>query len=76
MIWNNRAQHMEGTVQLDERAVKSGQAVSRQAAKNAVIWLINKTLARRNIKLIGRMSGVRIRMTPRAHRTRSFNPTG
>ena len=33
------------TVRLDEKTVKSGQANSRDAAKNSVVWLIDKMLA-------------------------------
>jgi len=39
------------TVRLDEKTVKSGQANSRDAAKNSVVWLIDKTLASKKMKL-------------------------
>jgi hypothetical protein len=33
------------TVRLDEKTVKTGEASSRAAAKNTVVWLIDKALA-------------------------------
>jgi hypothetical protein len=33
------------TVQLDEKTVKSGEAPSRNAARNNVVWLIDKATA-------------------------------
>jgi hypothetical protein len=39
------------TVQLDEKTVKSGVASSRDAAKNSVVWLIDKALALKKAKL-------------------------
>jgi len=39
------------TVHLDGRTVKSGKASSRDAAKSIVVWLIDKTLARKKSKL-------------------------
>jgi hypothetical protein len=32
------------TVHLDEKTIKSGQATSRTAAMNSVVWLIDKSL--------------------------------
>ena len=32
------------TVRLDEKTMKSGQATSRAAAMNSVVWLIDKAL--------------------------------
>jgi hypothetical protein len=32
------------TVHLDEKTIKSGQATSRAAAMNSVVWLIDRTL--------------------------------
>ena len=39
------------TVRLDEKTVKSGQANSRDAAKNGVVWLIDKALSSKKMKL-------------------------
>jgi hypothetical protein len=39
------------TVQLDEKTVKSGEAPSRDAAKNNVVWLVDHALAAKNVKL-------------------------
>jgi hypothetical protein len=36
---------------LDEKNVKSGEAKSRDAAKVSVVWLIDKTLALKKVKL-------------------------
>jgi hypothetical protein len=36
---------------LDEKTVKSGEAPSRAAAKNSVIWVIDKALAAKKVKL-------------------------
>jgi hypothetical protein len=33
------------TVQLDEKTVKSGEAPSRAAAKNNIVWLVDRALA-------------------------------
>jgi hypothetical protein len=38
------------TVQLDETTVKSGEAGSRAAAMNSVVWLIDKALAPKEAK--------------------------
>ena len=38
------------TVQLDETTVKSGEASSRAAATNSVVWLIDKALAPKEAK--------------------------
>jgi len=40
------------TVQLDERAVKSGEAPTRAAAVNSVVWVIDKLLKVRKAKLV------------------------
>jgi hypothetical protein len=40
------------TVHLDEKTVKSGEAASRSAAKNSVVWLIDKALAPKKLKPI------------------------
>jgi hypothetical protein len=37
-------------VQLDEKTVKSGEAASRDAARNSVVWLIDKALAAKKTK--------------------------
>jgi hypothetical protein len=34
------------SVRLDEKTVKSGEAPTRAAAKNSVVWLVDKALAR------------------------------
>jgi len=34
------------TVRLDEKTIKSGHAISRDAAMNRVVWLIDKPLSR------------------------------
>jgi len=39
------------TVQLDEKTVSSGEAPSREAAKNNVVWLVDKALAPKMVKL-------------------------
>jgi hypothetical protein len=39
------------TVQLDEKTVSSGEAPSREAAKNNVVWLVDKALAPKKVKL-------------------------
>jgi hypothetical protein len=39
------------TVQLDEKTVTSGEAPSREAAKNKVVWLVDKVLAPKKVKL-------------------------
>jgi hypothetical protein len=38
-------------VQLDEKTIKSGEAPSREAAKNNVVWQVDKALATRKVKL-------------------------
>jgi hypothetical protein len=38
-------QSWKWTVYLDEKNVKSGEAKSRDAARNSVVWHINKALA-------------------------------
>jgi hypothetical protein len=38
-------------VHLDEKNVKSGEAISRDAAKVSVVWLIDKTLAQNKGRL-------------------------
>ena len=40
------------TVRLDEKTVKSGEATSRPAAMNSVVWLIDKALAAKKVKLV------------------------
>jgi hypothetical protein len=40
------------TVHLDEKTVKSGEAASRPAAMNSVVWLIDKALAPKKLKLV------------------------
>ena len=40
------------TVQLDERAAKSGEAPTRAAAMNSVVWVIDKSLKVRKAKLV------------------------
>jgi hypothetical protein len=40
------------TVRLDEKTVKSGEATSRPAAMNSVVWLIDKALATKKVKLV------------------------
>jgi hypothetical protein len=37
-------------VQLDEKTIKSGEAPSREAAKNNVVWQVDKALAARKVK--------------------------
>jgi hypothetical protein len=37
-------------VQLDEKSAKTGEAKSRDAAKNTVIWLIDSALASKKAK--------------------------
>jgi hypothetical protein len=39
------------TVQLDEKTVTSGEAPSREAAKNNVVWLVDRELASKKVKL-------------------------
>ena len=39
------------TVQLDEKTVTSGEAPSREAAKNNVVWLVDRELAPKKVKL-------------------------
>ena len=39
-------------VHLDEKTVKSGEASSREAAKNSVVWLIDKALQAKKKKLV------------------------
>jgi hypothetical protein len=34
------------SVRLDDKTVKSGDAPTRAAAKNSVVWLVDKTLAK------------------------------
>jgi len=38
-------------VHLDEKTVKSGEASSREAARNSVVWLIDKALSSKKMKL-------------------------
>ena len=33
------------TVQLDDKTTKRGEAPSREAAKNLIVWLVDKALA-------------------------------
>jgi hypothetical protein len=40
------------TVQLDEKTVESGEATSRAAARNSVVWLIDKALAPKKVNPI------------------------
>jgi hypothetical protein len=40
------------TVHLDEKTVKSGEATSRSTAKTSVVWLIDKALAPKKVKLV------------------------
>jgi hypothetical protein len=40
------------TVQLDEKTVESGEATSRAAARNSVVWLIDKALAPKKVSPI------------------------
>ena len=37
-------------VHLDEKTVKSGEAVTRESAKTSVVWAIDKALARKKVK--------------------------
>jgi uncharacterized surface protein with fasciclin (FAS1) repeats len=37
-------------VHLDEKTVKSGEAATRDAAKNTVVWLIDKVLAPKKVE--------------------------
>ena len=39
-------------VHLDERTVKSGEAATRESAKTTVVWLIDKALARKQVKRV------------------------
>jgi hypothetical protein len=39
-------------VQLDEKTVESGEATSRAAARNSVVWLIDKALAPKKVNPI------------------------
>jgi hypothetical protein len=43
---------MKWTVRLDETSVKSGEATSRSTAKTSVVWLIDKALAPKKVKLV------------------------
>jgi hypothetical protein len=38
-------------VNLDEKTVKSGDVISREAAKINVVWIIDKALAAKKVKL-------------------------
>jgi hypothetical protein len=38
-------------VHLDEKTIKSGEAPSREAAKVTVVWLVDKALAAKKVKL-------------------------
>jgi hypothetical protein len=38
------------TIQLDEKAVRSGVSPSRDAAKNSVVWFVDRLLAPKKIK--------------------------
>jgi len=38
------------TVHLDDKTVKSGHAASRAAARNSVVWLIDRTLKPKKVK--------------------------
>jgi hypothetical protein len=40
------------TVHLDEKTVESGEATSRAAARNSIVWLIDKALAPKKVNPI------------------------
>jgi hypothetical protein len=42
------------TVQLDERTVKSGTAPTRDAARTNIVWVVDKALAPKKVKLKSR----------------------
>lgn len=45
------------TVHLDERTVKTGEANSREAATNSVVWLIGRAVVSQNAQPLGPMVG-------------------
>jgi hypothetical protein len=38
-------------VHLDEKTVKSGESPSREAARNSVVWFVDRALAVKKVKL-------------------------
>jgi hypothetical protein len=45
------------TIRLDEKTTKSGEAPSRAAAKNSVIWAIDKALNPKKTTIVPRSDG-------------------
>jgi hypothetical protein len=45
------------TIRLDEKTIKSGEAPSRAAAKNSVIWAIDQALKPKKMTIIPRSDG-------------------
>ena len=45
------------TIRLDEKTIKSGEAPSRAAAKNSVIWAIDKALKPKKMTIVLRSDG-------------------
>ena len=45
------------TIRLDEKTTKSGEAPSRAAAKNSVIWAIDKALKPKKTTIVPRSDG-------------------
>ena len=46
IVQGTEASSWRWTVRLDEKTIKSGHAISRDAAMNRVVWLIDKPLSR------------------------------
>jgi hypothetical protein len=46
IVQGTEANSWRWTVRLDENSIKSGQAISRDAAMSGVIWLVDKPLSR------------------------------
>ena len=40
------------TVHLDEKTVKSGESPSQEAARNSVVWFVDRSLSSKKVKLI------------------------
>ncbi len=53
IVQGTEASSWRWTVRLDEKTIKSGHAISRDAAMNSVVWLIEKPVSRARSRFRG-----------------------